>query len=263
MADVNLDIPMKDRNKKIAINGVKAAIKDDVAEFLAIRKLITFNSRHNLKWDFINTNVVHNLPTSDYQHVLIPRGSLWEVACLYEKESGYLYAFMRDKNFRSLSTRRRRVKPHYLDALAAINKDLSIDTNYRVGQQMQLFDTLSDEWNQGMQGILSEITEQLQQPLNRFVLISFDTHREDLISVNACMLTPNLGIAYKEDWSEFITLDFSAALAFGDGAQLDREDEIELSLREEIINDESDYLLGIKTEEDENEGDKDHKKGKK
>jgi len=249
----NLSIPMADKYKTVIIDAIRNASKKDIMEFRIERKLETFNSVHFLKWDFINTNIIRTLSTSQFQCEKIKRGPLWELVLIYDKETQYLYATMQEKRFHQLSERVYKETVHYIDALCSINNDLEADEELNPAKQLHLFESETDDWNAQVEYELKSMVHMLEGEVKRFILLTFSTDKGEITSVNAIMPNAELEIAYEENWNEFITADFSVAFE-SQGAITEQEEEIFVGLREGVILHQQNELVQLRDDEAEKEG---------
>ncbi|MEF3305333.1 DUF5986 family protein [Paenibacillus sp. GYB003] len=253
METIKLSIPIADNHKTVIIDAIRNAGKKDIMEFRMERKVETFNSVHFLKWDFINTNIIRTLPTSQFQCVKIKRGPLWELVLIYEKETQYLYAAMQEKRFHQLNERLYKETVHYIDALSLINNDLEADEELNPAKQLNLFESENDDWNAQVEYELKTMLHMLEGEVKRFVLITFSTDKGEITAVNAIMPNAKLEIAYEENWNEFITADFSIAFE-SQGAIAEQEEEIFVGLREGVIPHQQNDLVQLRDDEMEKEG---------
>ncbi|EGL18161.1 MULTISPECIES: DUF5986 family protein [unclassified Paenibacillus] len=255
MVKQDLYISMADNHKTVIIDAIRNASKKDIMEFRMERKVETFNSVHFLKWDFINTNLIRTLPTSQFQCVKIKRGPLWELVLIYDKETQYLYAAMQEKRFHQLSERTYKETVHYIDALSSINCDLEANVKLNPAKQLSLFESENDDWNAQVEYELNSMLHMLEGEVKRFVLITFSTEKGEIASVNAIMPNAKLEITYEENWNEFITADFSIALESQGAIAAEQEEEIFVGLREGVIShQQNDDLVQLRDDETEKEG---------
>lgn len=253
MTKSNFIIPMIDKHKTLLIQAIMDAIKKDIIDFRMENHLETFISIHLLKWDFINKNIIRairKLSLENYQCVIIKRGSLWEQVLIYDKETGFLYTLMNEKRFFQLSVRPSKQSVHYLDGLAFINSDLE---PIESGEQLSLFEFDNSAWNEKVNNVLKSMVHMLGE-IKRFVLITFKTEKGEVTSVNTYMPTADLGIAYSENWDEFITADFSVALTREDFIQNEQEEEIIIDLQDGVIPHQEDNEVQLRDDEQEKDG---------
>lgn len=125
---------LPDEYKIKIIQALTDAIRADVKEFTREFSLETNNGIEFLKWDFINSNLVRNASDERLLAIKVQRGR-WVLILIYDTELKYLYTFMKHKRFKQLQDQRKnREKPHYIDALALLNKDLHSEND-----QLSLF----------------------------------------------------------------------------------------------------------------------------
>lgn len=186
---------------------VQSAVGDDIREDIFSRGLRTQNSTPMRIWDLLNTGLYSALGTADCMIVSTKRGC-WEMVITYERSSGYIYTFMREKRYDQLHKQiRKRGHMHYVDALVRhLNPDLCAPI-----EQLSLFEVhFTDE------EMLSEIVQKLLTDLvesgviiKRHVLVLFNSSAYELLSIRAVMIDRNLNIVEQEDWSQFISAEES------------------------------------------------------
>ncbi|MFS0556364.1 DUF5986 family protein [Brevibacillus sp. 179-C9.3 HS] len=243
-------IPLSDEYKYSMIEAISNAHKNDLQEFLMEYDLETFNSAHFLKWDFTNTNIIRNLQGHRFQCLKVKRGP-WKFVLIYDKETMFLYSLMRDKRFSQLQDRIVREKVHYLDSLANINQGFEGKDNKERFYQPNMFDMDGGSWEREVQNVLNEMIQNIDGKIKQYVLISFSVERNEVTSVSAYIPTVDLGIAYEENWNEFITADFNIPYIVAEISEQEEEEDIEFGLREGIIPQQNDDLVQLRDEEKE------------
>ena len=190
----SLDIP--EDAKHAIVNGIFTAITHDIPEIIQEYNLPTNNGIGLFRWNFIHKRVEENL-AGRFQVSYAPRGP-WKLLFLFEKELGFTFSIMAEKNLSRLQDHLPR-GIHYLEALTSKN------TGYKVLEgQMRLpgceikrdasaVENLRDKWLIDFAGIIKN-----------HILILFDYSFNKVVSAKAVLLTPNLEIAYSEDWSNFL-----------------------------------------------------------
>lgn len=219
-----------DAYKRSIIQAITDAFRKDAQDFAAEFDLETKNGNHFLKWDFINTNLIRNVSDDKLLTIKRKRGN-WELILLYDSETRYLYSLMKRKRFIQLAEQRKnRTKAHYLDALVSFNTGLQPQNGFI---QLSLFS--DNSWDKQVHRLLHDLVHEHQDEIERFVLISFSTGKDDITSVSAIVPTVDLSIAYEEDWSEFIPAEFTQNNVELDYTpSLTEEEEIVVKLKPEV-----------------------------
>ncbi len=182
------------------VDDIHDAVGDGIKE--DIHKLKTYNSRASRIWDLINTNLLNSFDTIDCMSYDSMRGP-WQMVMIYEKETGFLFTFMREKRFVELQNGTvTRKNMHYIDMLTRhLNSDLISET-----YQLRLFPiSYNDEELLGEKiNILLKKLKEDGAVLNRYVNVLFDSSNYQLNSIRATMIDSYLNIVYEQDWTEFI-----------------------------------------------------------
>ncbi|MDK2919605.1 MAG: hypothetical protein PWQ37_2338 [Candidatus Petromonas sp.] len=136
-------------------------------------------------------------------------------------------------------------KVHYIDALALINKDLNeLSKNSNI--QLSFFDDYELREKEIEVLLHNEILKNIDNEVNRLVVISFSVNRLEITSVIAYILTTELEIVYEENWNEFISIDYDN---ISDNELFDineDDDDIEIGIRDIVFMNNSDELVKIK-----------------
>lgn len=243
-------IPLSGHYKGSIVRAIFEAHKKDLPDFYGEYDLETFNCRHFLKWDFTNTNIIRSFLGKRFHCIKVKRGS-WRFVLIYDKETKFLYSLMKEKRFIELQDKTKLGKIHYLYALASINKELK-----RKIEQLSLFTIDNNQLQNDLKNVLHEMIQNIDGEINNYVLISFSTEKHELVSVSAYIPTAGLDIAYKESWNEFIPADFDTLSDYTDNINQSDEDEINIALREEILPNNNDDMVQLKSNEKEENEDK-------
>lgn len=229
MITEDLRIPLSTEHKQTVLEALSSAIRIEAQEIQTEFKLETFNSKHFLKWDLANRNVIRNISNDRFTCVKYKRGP-WELIFLHDTETNYLYSLMRQKRFFQLQDRSKYDQLHYIDALAALNNGTKPIKGF---QQLTLFEAENEVWTDKAKALLSDMLGELQGIIRQFVLITFTADKDTVSSAFAYIPTPELQIAHEENWSEHIPFDYTAAVFTSNIINEDEDEEVELALREE------------------------------
>lgn len=223
-------IPLSDELKSFIIEAVSSGVKHDVLQFKNEHDLATDNGIHFLKWDFINTNLVRDISNDRLECIIIQRGG-WKLVVIYDKETKFLYSLMSQNRFGELQKRTKKDTVHYIDGLTLINDDLEVKNNI---QQLTLFDIKDERWEEERENVLSNILQCIDGEVVQYAVITFSTQKLELNSVLTYIPTADLKVAYKEDWSDYIPVDFDISNVITDNEN-EEEEEVEVRLRERVI----------------------------
>lgn len=192
----SLDIP--EASKHAIANGIFVAVTHDIPDLVYENKLPTNNGSSIFRWNFISRNIMDNLDGA-FQISIVKRGP-WKFLLLYNPDSRITFSVMTEGN---LSRLRRYLpkNPHYLESL------ISENTGYEpIEGQLEIkgFPKVSRDFDQ-----LSQLREQLLSGfsgiIENHILILFDYSFDRVISARAVLLTPDMKIAFDEDWSHLLT----------------------------------------------------------
>ena len=129
---------------------------------------------------------------------------------VYEKTTNCIFTFMRENRFLQLKKQQHKRKHmHYIDILTKqFNDKLKVDN-----EQISMYSTEnnftdSNKLNLLVKNLLKDLGSNVSIVKNH-VLILFDSFNNQLMSIRAVMITPNLEIAdgCEEDWSPYIRND--------------------------------------------------------
>jgi hypothetical protein len=151
--------------------------------------------RHN----FIIRNVQENLG-GNFDARIVPRGA-FRVLLLFERELGFTFSIMSETNFESL---RKRLpdRIHYIEACVSTNTDYD-----EIEGQMR-FDGCKQERDQSVIIRLRDEMMQFDGIINNHFIVLFSCAYNKVTSVRVVLPTPELGIAFKEDWSVYLEKPF-------------------------------------------------------
>lgn len=188
------------------VHCIESAVGDDIRIDIQRNNLKTRIGDSGRIWDFLNTNLINTLDTTDCTIARTRRGPSWEMLIIFEESTRCIFTFMREKRFAELRRcQQRRAKMHYLNILTKqFNHELLPDY-----QQLCILPHVfldEDKLTELVQELLCDL-EGSADIVRHHVLVLFDTFRYQLTSVRAVMITPDLEIAQncEWDWSQYIT----------------------------------------------------------
>lgn len=189
-------IPITDDQKAFLANGIYRAVSLDMPDVISDNGLPTAIGSGLFRWNFINRNLSEGLAW-DFETAIVPRSS-FRVILLREKECNFSFSVMSEANFRKIQ-QKKNDGIHYLEALisknqtrAPMNDQISWFSDFRVREKEFLF-SLRDKLLSNFTGIVEE-----------HILILFDYNYSGVTSARAVLLTPEMEIAYSEDWTRFL-----------------------------------------------------------
>ncbi|MGC5776643.1 hypothetical protein J4O75_30545 [Paenibacillus pabuli] len=105
------------------------------------------------------------------------------------------------------------------------------------------------QWASEIQIVLKELTMSLDGPIKHYAVVTFSSEKDEINSVNAYIPTIDMGIAYMEDWNEYITADFSSTYDVANFQEASEDDDIQIGLRDGVIPQQEEDLVQPKTDE--------------
>lgn len=197
--------------EKVIIAAVKAinnAVSDDIKEDFLLNGFVTTNSYPTRVWEYVNRNLLKELPPELCTVVKTHRGP-WEFMIIYDKQSGHIMTIMRDARFKELrESIHNRSTEHYVQLLArsfnsgltAGYEQLSLEPDVDEDIDMK---TVSAEVQKLLSGLRNE-----NEPIKNHVLVLFDTAGGQLVNIKSVMVTPKLEIVAGSecDWSKYISV---------------------------------------------------------
>ncbi|MCL6571720.1 MAG: DUF5986 family protein [Bacillus sp. (in: Bacteria)] len=237
MQDDQFRIPLQDSRKLAMIEAVANAIGKNILEFIQEFDLATYNSIHMLKWDFTNTNLIKAFNGDGFNCFFAKRGP-WKFVLIFDEINQYLYTLMKRNRLELIRDNIRTEKIHYLEALVLPNEGLVAQEESKRTFQMNLFDLDSNARNLALNEVLDDLTKAIGKQIQRYVLIAFENNKNILESASAIILTPNLEIAYEEEWSDLIPAYYDTttipSVTFGEEYE-DGFEEIDIPIRKEVL----------------------------
>ena len=193
--------------KAIITQCISDAVGDKIKEDIRLHGLKTQNSTPTRIWDLLNTDLCRHFNGPDCMAYTSKRGP-WEMILVYEKQSGFLYTFMREKRFSEIRAKvGKRRRMHYVDMLV---RHLNPDLKAPIGQTSMFPIHFDDEAQlaESVQALLVNLLED-GAVVRRHVLVLFESSRFILTSVRAVMVYTNLDIVAEKNWSSSISVEES------------------------------------------------------
>ncbi len=130
--------------------------------------------------------------------------------------------------FKELMERKDYSHIHYFDVFVTLNKKLPINK-----KQLALFDNFHEPNKQKINNVKSQLIQMIGREPKKYITIVFDIDGFRLLNVEAVLTSEYLEIAYKEDWSDFVEIDYNE-LIYEDEEELDDSDELPISIKTHI-----------------------------
>lgn len=237
MLKEDLKVDLSEEYKISIVKAVQEGLKQYSANYKKEFNTITNNGQHSVIWDFINTEVIKEMPSSKFEVIVAKRG-LWELILIFDKETNHLYSLMKEKRLRQLQHRIRKDTIHYIDALVKNNADL----NELASEQTNMFEYIDEDRNEHIDKTLCEMLHAIKEKVERYILVTFSDSNYEVLSISADIVAENLDIVYSESWEQYIQAEFDMVISsLKDSYDNDDEvtEDIPLSLKvvanEEII----------------------------
>ena len=218
------NLNLSDNDRHAIANGIFNAITHDMPDHIQDENLPTAVGSSLFRWNYINRNISKNLGGC-FEVCFSPRGS-WKVMLLLERDLGFTFSIMSEKNFAKLQ-KKLPEGIHYIEALISKNSrydviegQLQMDGFERRERDATLIEKLRNELLQ-FEGII-----------NNHFLILFDYAFNKVLSVRVILLNPQMEIAFSEDWSTFLEKPYYLQNSTVNAELLDEEDTPLVSLKE-------------------------------
>ncbi|MFW6015931.1 MAG: DUF5986 family protein [bacterium] len=207
--------------KEKFVSSINDGLYETQIKYSGSNKLVT-NAMHFEKMDNIANNVIDSFVTNPgYEIIIFPRGG-YKVFLLYDKNKKVLYSFMSSSKFRELMDRKDFSHVHYYDALITLNSQLPIDR-----KQLALFKNTQGNNIHIINNIKEDLVEIIGNEPEKYISIVIDMAGLQLLGVEAVLTSEYLEVAYREDWSEFIEVDYNT---YSYSEELKNEDDSDLDI---------------------------------
>lgn len=230
-------LTLSDNDRHAITNGIFNAITHDMPDHIQEENLPTAVGASLFRWNYINRNVSHNLG-GHFEICFSPRGP-WKVMLLFEQALGFTFSIMSENNFAKLQ-KKLPEGIHYIEALISqnvrydvIEGQLQIEGFERKERDSTLIEKLRNELLQ-FDGII-----------NNHFLILFDYAFNKVLSVRVVLLTPQMEVAFSEDWSTYLEKPYYLQNSDVNAELLDDDDEPLVSLKEPENHPELDGIVAL------------------
>lgn len=193
------------------VQSINDAVGDKIKEDIRRNELKTFNSIPTRIWDLLNTDLCNIFETPDCMAYITKRGP-WQMVMVFEKKTGFLFTFMREKRFLEVQNEvGKRDKMHYVDMLARhLNPDLLAPND-----QISFLPPKFNDDEEILSASVKKLLENLIKDgaiAQRHVLVLFESSHNELISIRGVMIDSNLNIAVQKNWSSHIPVQESVVI---------------------------------------------------
>ena len=214
--------------KQKFVSAIKSGLNETQGTYENNGKHIN-NARNFAKMDNIANSVFKAFDADiNFKAVTLKRGS-YIVALVYDKINGILYSLMTSSKLKELLDRKDHSHIHYWDGLVSFNGKLGFNRLQQV-----INESLFEQDNSKIDKIKNEIKSFLNntEP-SKYLTIEFSMNNFRLISVEAVLASEHGEVMDREDWSEFIEIDYSD-ISYGESYMSDDYDDLEISLKQNI-----------------------------
>lgn len=187
---------LSDNDRHAITNGVFKAITHDMPDHIQDENLPTAVGSSLFRWNYINRNISQNLG-GHFEICFSPRGP-WKVMLLFERDLGFTFSIMSEKNFAKLQ-KKRPDGIHYLEALISQNAQYDV-----IEGQLQIDGFERKERDAGLVEKLRDELMQFDGIIYNHFLILFDYAFNKVLSVRVVLLTRQMEVAFSEDWSTYL-----------------------------------------------------------
>lgn len=159
--------------------------------------------------------------------ITLKRGG-YTLVLVYDIVHDVLYSLMSSRRFEELLDRKDRSHVHYLDALVNFND------KYDRYQLVIVDDSFCEQNVERINQIKENVIIQLNKTEpGKYITVSFGMDNFRLISVEAILTSEYLEVVDREDWSEYIEVDYND-ISYDDSEANDDNDELHISLKPNI-----------------------------
>ncbi|WP_144596756.1 DUF5986 family protein [Bacillus cereus] len=186
---------------------------EELTDIKAVTGGATNNGRNQNIWD-VKYSRLHQLAVeTGNTPVHIKRNALWECVTILENNTGELFIFFRDNNYKKILRDLGKKPYHYLDCVLVKNKCMNNEATFF---QPSLFDDTSydDEREEQSKEILGDKYDQV----NKIVVFTLEEEKGIATAVKAILLTSNGELIDEVNLSQYIPNNYSTSAAINDDA---------------------------------------------
>lgn len=190
--------------KEQFVSAIKSGLNETQTVYGNTNKRIN-NAKHFVKMDNIANCVIKSFEEEDRLKIITFQRGSYTVVLVYDTENYILYSLMSSKRFQELLDRKDHSHVHYLDALVNFNDKLDVERYQQVIDE-SIFEQNINEIDKIKEKVINQING--IEP-EKYITVSFSMDNFRLISVEAILTSEYLEVIDREDWSEFIEIDYS------------------------------------------------------
>lgn len=142
---------------------------EDYQSHISFLPTVTHNAKAGLRWDILNTNIIHQLENLNIEATITKRG-FWEMLIIYSKDDNCIYTLMRKNRLDDIISNPEKNAPIYLQALSTLNTDAGL-------ANPELFEVKTDKSD--LYFVLAKLCENLKSDSfdqkTKYKIITFDT----------------------------------------------------------------------------------------
>jgi len=214
--------------KEQFVSAINSGLNETKTEYENANKKIN-NAIHFSKMDNIANCVINAFKEEDSLNIITFRRGFYTLVFVYDKVNDILYSLMNSKRFQEILNRKDHSHTHYLDVLVNFNDKLDVERYQQVIDEY-IFEPNIHEIDKIKEKIINQING--IEP-EKYITISFSMDKFRLVSVEAILTSKYLEVVDREDWSEFIEIDYSD-ISYEPSNANDDFDELHISIRSNI-----------------------------
>lgn len=257
---MQLNIPLSDQYKAMIVEAIVKGNDDDYRDFVFNKNTITNNGNAFCRMDYINTRINFHLPPEEFNVTTVKRGRFEHIQ-IYDKQNENLFVVMGEPRYRTVRDNANLTSSHYVEIYATRNEHLSSDISWdsRPGQMGFDFLTLENSLVNEKYAELKELSLKLlgNRKVNMTTIITFHLGRNQKVE-EVIAYVPDINMANpslcEEDWSKWITVDYSSYIVQENDTTV--IDELELDLKQSVKDKLNNIDLTLKQTDEEEEGNK-------
>lgn len=214
--------------KQKFVSAIKSGLNETQSTYENNGKFVN-NAKNFAKMDNIANSVIKSFDADiNFNVVTFKRGS-YVVALVYDTINGILYSLMSSSKLQELLDRKDHSHIHYWDALINFNNKLGFNRLQQVIDE-SLFEQNDDK--------IHKIKDKIKTLLkgtepSKYLTLEFSMDRFRLISVGVILTSEHWEVMDREDWSEFIEIDYSD-ISYEESYVSDDYEELEISLKHNV-----------------------------
>ena len=191
---------------------------------------VTQNGRGAAIWNNINTQLVKNFSMPGFRTNIISRGP-WDLVYLFDENTKYLYTFMREATFNDLHKGNMQDKVfHYTNILGRLNGEL-LGTYTPLFQQYSFAGevTVDVDTDSQLELLLKTITSSIDDCIDRYAIVLVDMKCGTVNHIECVIPIANKNPMYREDWSKYISAEYTTESYHVEETMPDYDDGLYLS----------------------------------